>query len=296
MRSIAQDFSHLWPKSREAALAPILSKVTYLKYPEDSNLLGLEKRPDKVIVITSGEDFFAIRPFIFNGFRHFVNRNRSDLPQELLASCLMIAKPTIFVQNPIPFFLAGFSNLQILTDTERNLTLSFRKSSDKAIILSQFEAFLAKNPKTKSLSDLCIQSADELITNALFNAPVDADGERMYLNADRQMPVEYPPDKKATFFACYSDDRITIGCEDTYGSMTVTEMYQYLRTKFSSDLSVPRDSSGGAGLGLKMIMENAANFYLFSERYRRSLVAASFLLSGLKSNLSNRKHFHWSVS
>ena len=296
MRSILQDFSHLWPKSREAALAPILSKVTYLKYPEDSNLLGLEKRPDKVIVITSGEDFFAIRPFIFNGFRHFVNRNRSDLPQELLASCLMIVKPAIFVQNPIPFFLAGFSNLQILTDTERNLTVSFKKSTQKAEILHELEEFLAKNPKTKSLSDICIQSADELITNALYNAPVDADGERMFLNVDRQEAVEYPPDKKATLFACFSDDRITIGCEDTFGSMTVTEMYQYLRTKFSSDLSIPRESTGGAGLGLKMIMENSANFYLFSERYRRSLVAASFLLSGLKSNMSNRKHFHWSVS
>lgn len=296
MRSILQDFAHLWPKSREAALAPILSKVTYLKYPEDSNLLGLEKRPDKVIVITSGEDFFAIRPFIFSGFRHFVNRNRSDLPQELLASCLMITKPSIFVQNPIPFFLAGFSNLQILTDSERNLTLSFRKSTQKAEVLQELEMFLAKNPKTKSLSDICIQSADELITNALFNAPVDADGERMFLNVDRQKVVEYPPEKKATLFACFSDDRITIGCEDTFGSMTVTEMYQYLRTKFSSDLSIPRENSGGAGLGLKMIMENSANFYLFSERYRRSLVAASFLLSGLKSNMSNSKHFHWSVS
>lgn len=296
MRSILQDFSHLWPKSREAALAPILSKVTYLKYPEDSNLLGLEKRPDKVVVITSGEDFFAIRPFIFNGFRHFVNRNRGDLPQELLASCLMIVKPSMFVQNPIPFFLAGFSNLQILTDTERNLTLSFRKSTQKSEILHELEVFLAKNPKTKSLSDICIQSADELITNALFNAPVDADGERMFLNIDRQEAVEYPPDKKATLFACFSDDRITLGCEDTFGSMTVTEMYQYLRTNFSSDLSIPRENTGGAGLGLKMIMENSANFYLFSERYRRSLVAASFLLSGLKSNMSNRKHFHWSVS
>ncbi len=296
MRSILQDFAHLWPKSRESALAPILSKVTYLKYPEDTNLLGLEKRPDKVIIITSGEDFFAIRPFIFSGFRHFVNRHRSDLPQELLASCLMIVKPTIFVQNPIPFFLAGFSNLQILQDKERNLTLSFKKSAQKGELLEELQAFLAKNPKTHSLSDLCIQTADELITNALFNAPVDADGERMFLNKDRLDRIEYPPDKTATLFACFSDDRITIGCEDSYGSMTVTEMYQYLRTKFSNDLSVPRDNTGGAGLGLKMIMENSANFYLFSERYRRSLVAASFLLSGLKSNMSSRKHFHWSVS
>ena len=296
MRSILQDFAHLWPKSREAALTPILSKVTYLKYPEDSNLLGLEKKPDKVVVITSGEDFFAIRPFIFNGFRHFVNRHRSDLPQELLASCLMIVKPTIFVQNPIPFFLAGFSNLNILHDRERNLTLSFRKSTQKSELLAELEAFLAKNPKTKSLSDICIQTADELITNALYNAPVDADGERMFLNVDRQEIVEYPADKSATLFACFSDDRITIGCEDNYGSMTLTEMYQYLRTKFNNDLSVPKETAGGAGLGLKMIMENSANFYLFSERYRRSLVAASFLLSGLKSNMSTRKHFHWSVS
>ena len=296
MRSILQDFAHLWPKSREVALAPILSKVTYLKYPEDSNLLGLEKRPDKVIVITSGEDFYAIRPFIFNGFRHFVNRHRSDLPQELLASCLMIVKPSVFVQNPIPFFLAGFNNIQILNDKERNLTLTFKKSSQKGELLLELHGFLEKNPKTKSLSDLCIQSADELITNALFNAPVDADGERMFLNKDRLDRIEYPADKSATLFACYSEDRITIGCEDNYGSMTVTEMYQYLRTKFNNELSVPRESSGGAGLGLKMIMENSANFYLFSERYRRSLIAATFLLSGLKSNMSNQKHFHWSVS
>ena len=208
----------------------------------------------------------------------------------------MILKPTSFVQNPIPYFLAGFSNSNILNERERNLVLAFRKSTQKNDLLVELEDFLAKNPKTKSLSDICIQTADELITNALYNAPVDADGERLFLHKDRHERVEYPVDKSATLFACFSDDRITIGCEDTFGSMTLTEMYQYLRIKFTNDLAVPREGGGGAGLGLKMIMQNSANFYLFSERYRRSLVAASFLLTGLKPNMSTHKHFHWSVS
>ncbi|MBC7743453.1 MAG: hypothetical protein H7061_14750 [Bdellovibrionaceae bacterium] len=285
MRSILKDFSHLWPASREAVLGPILSKATYLRFPEDLNLIALEKKPESVVVITSGVDLFAIRPFLFNGFRHFVNRNREDLPQELLASCLMIARPAKFVQNPIPFFLAGFSDVQIFADTERNFTVKFQDSSEKNVLLKKLETFLAKNQKTRSLSDLCIQTADELITNALYNAPIDSAGDRMYLNVDRQVKISYPPDKTATLFACCSDDRITIGCEDTFGSLSKTEMFQYLRSKFNSDLSVPTETTGGAGLGIKMIMENAANFYLFSEKNRRTLVAASFLLTGLKSNM-----------
>ncbi len=295
MRPIARDFSHLWPGSRESVLAPIFSKATYLRFPEDLSLIALEKNPETVIVVTSEADLFAIRPYLFKGFRHFVNRNRDDLSQELLASCLMIARPARFAQNPIPFFLSGFSDVQILADTERNFTMNFHDSTQKHDVLYQLEAFLAKNPKTRSLSDICIQSADELITNALYNAPVDALGERLYLNYDRQQEVSYPPDRTATLFACFSNDRITIGCEDTYGSLSKTEMFQYLRSKFSNEISVPNITDGGAGLGIKMIMENAANFYLFSEKNRRTIIAASFLLTGLKSNMSNSKHFHWSI-
>ncbi len=291
-----KDFASLWPDSRKEVLAPILSKVSYLKFPEDTNLISMEQKPENIVIVMSGPDFFAIRPLILSGFRHFVNRERSDFAQELLASCLMISRPPTFVQNPVPYFLAGFNDAEVFNDAARSLSRQFHASTEKLTLLGEFGEFVERHPKVRALKDLCIQTADELITNAMYNAPVDDEGNKLYRTFDRIVPVEYPDGKMARLFACCTEDRVTIGCEDPYGSLLRTEMSHYLRNSFNDGKAIPREGSGGAGLGLKMIIDHSANFYMFCDRTRRTIVASTFLLSGLRSNMSNQKHFHWSLN
>ena len=296
MRSILKDFAKLWPDSRKEILAPILSKVSYLKFPEDAHLISIEQHPEPVIIVTSGSDFFAIRPLILAGYRHFVNRDRSDFAQELLASCLMISRPPVFVQNPVPYFLAGFNDAEVFSDVSKSLSRQFRSSTEKIELLGDIVTFLDRHPKARALKDLCVQTADELITNAMYNAPTDETGGKPFRTYDRIVPVEYENGKTARLFACCTEDRVTIGCEDPYGSIKRSEMTPYLRSSFNDEKAIPREGSGGAGLGLKMIMDNSANFYLFSDRGFRTIVAGTFVLTGMKTNLSHQKHFHWSIN
>jgi hypothetical protein len=50
----------------------------------------------------------------------------------------------------------------------------------------------------------------------------------------------------------------------------------------------------GAGLGLRYMIENSAGLYFFVEKDKRTLVACSLLLEGLKANFNIQKHFHLS--
>ena len=55
-------------------------------------------------------------------------------------------------------------------------------------------------------------------------------------------------------------------------------------------------SSGGAGLGVRYLIENSANFYTVVDPGKFTLMACGFLLKGVKANVTTPKHFHISFA
>lgn len=294
MKNLFVEFSHLWPTASHSALEPLLSKISFFSFPEDLAEMKTNSRPQKTIVILNSADIKDTISIVSMGFEHCVQKNRPDFAQELLASAFMLLKPDSFNKNPIPFFFTGFSAQQNMT-TETNMTIPFRKSEDKKYILERFELFLEQNPRLRGIADLCMQVADELIMNALFSAPVDNYGVHLFQNYDRTSDIMLNMQSQAKFFSCFSDYRIIVGCEDPYGSFKKETLFKHLHGAFLNEkATVKPEKTGGAGLGLHAIIENSANFYLYCEQGQRSLVAAGFLLQGMKANLMSQKHFHLS--
>jgi hypothetical protein len=295
MKSVFSEFYDLWPDSSHAALKPMLSKIGIFYYPaEKSAIVNCGNLNEFIIVVAEGT-VNDILQAVALGAEHCVQKGRPDFAQELLASALMVSRPAAFKNNPIPFFFTGFS---LATDisTETNLSIPFRKTSDKSYLLERLSTFLSQNAKLEGLSDICVQVADELISNALFSAPVDAYGVHMNQNVDRNTEILLPEEMKATFFSCFSDYRVVIGCEDRFGSFKKKRIVDHLKSSFLNSQARARSGeSAGAGLGFRYIIENSANFYLYCDRGERSLVAAGFLLKGLKANLTAQKHFHMSL-
>ena len=292
MKSVFSEFSKLWPASGHAALSPLLSKISFFYYPSEKAQILTAKDPQSSIVIFTEGSIKDIIQIAALGFEHCVQMNRPDFAQELLASALMVSRPDSFVKNPIPFFFTGFSP-NGANSTETNMSLAFRRTTDKSYLLERLQTFLGQNPRLQGISDLCIQVADELISNALFSSPVDTNGNSLYQGINRNTEIHLPEGKDATFFSCFSDYRVVVGCEDQFGSFRKNLLMDHLENSFLREKASAREGqSGGAGLGFRYIIENSANFYLYCDRGKRSLVAAGFLLKGLKSNMTADKHFH----
>lgn len=293
MKSVFEIYKDLWPADRHVALEPLLGKIPVLHYPEDQSKMK-SVLPEHVVLVVNQATLAEVVEILQAGFEHVVQKSREDFPQELLASSLMVVRPEAFRKDPLPFFFTGFKTPAGDGAGERNLVVKFHRSDEKPVLLDWLDAFLNEVPQIASIKDLCIQSADEMITNAIFNAPVKPSGTRPYRELPRESEVILPEDKKATLFACFSERRVIIGCSDLYGSLAKDALIAHLRGIFSSQKSTARTGTGGAGLGFKYLIENAANTYVISTKGTSTLVACGFSLKGLKSNLTAAKHFHLS--
>ncbi len=273
-------------------VAPILKDIFVLHYPTERVQIQNLHDPKKVIIIIEKATIKEVLGLAERGYMQFVNKNREDFSQELLFSALMIAKPTSFA-GPSPMFLANFSPNTGPND-ENHVSIPFTSNFEKQAILEKLNFFLMQDNKLMNLKELCIQVADEMYMNAIFSAPVDETGKHFYQNLRRDQNVSFPSGKSAKIFSCFSQSRVIIGCTDPYGSLRIQTLVSHLNAVFINDQAKTKDNtSGGAGVGLKYMVENSSLLYSFIKPGEFSFVACGFLLKGMKSNLNENKNFHF---
>lgn len=291
MKSVFEVYKSLWPATVHEKIEPLLSKVPILHYPHQKDAFSMVI-PSLVVIVVQDAKLTELIGLMELGFEHIVQKNRSDFAEELLASSLMVLRPQAFLNNPVPFFLSEFAADSLTQDPDRHLILRITKQSEKATVMEWLGVFLDRSPETMAVRDLCLQSADELISNALFNAPVRPSGRRAFKDLPRNSEIELPPNRAITVFGCFADQRLVVGCQDPFGSLTKDVLLGHLRDLFRDQKSTMKYSSGGAGLGFRHLVENSANFYCLVQKGKSTLVACGFTLKGLKANMTIAKHMH----
>lgn len=102
---------------------------------------------------------------------------------------------------------------------------------------------------SRRVADSAGEVVHELITNAMYDAPVDSGGQPRYAH-DRTAHVELSLEDRVTFR--YGTDGLRLGLEvaDRFGRLTRQHLLDSLRRAASGSVSFER---GGAGIGLSMI-------------------------------------------
>jgi len=296
MKNVYEEYVHLWPEAYKKLLKPLLSTVDVLFFPDEIGMINQVTKPAETIVIMKKGGVKEMMTLFGLGFHHCIQPDRSDFPQELLASAMMTVRPQAFHKDPLPFFLNGFSGSSLSEDDKKNsLVMKIAKNSDKVDKLTELSDFLNSNSKTANVQDMIIQVADEMVSNALFSAPRHTNGFALYQDTDRKTDVTMKAGKEVTLFSCFTADRVVIGCEDKFGSLDRKRVVGHLQFVFNNPMVRPNEVRAGAGLGIKFMIENSANFYIFTQKGVRTMVVCGFLLKGLKANLMADRHVHLSV-
>jgi hypothetical protein len=294
MISLYDEYINLFPKDRAAALMPLLSHVHFLRIPEDQ--MQTRVRDKKKNILIYKDKTKHIVELIASGYEHAICSVRDDFSSEILCSAIMALRPDTFMKNPLPFFFNGFDPNSELTDRrDNNFTVTFESTEQKESLMEHLVKFWSKKPAIASLEDICLQIADEMFTNIFFNAPVDSRGLRPLKQQNRATAIHLPDRYKAKMFSCFTDDKVIIGCEDPFGSIVRNEIMFRLESIYMEAMTSPRAHTSGSGLGLKFLIDNSANFYLFCEKGKKTVFACALLLKGLKANLSASKNIHLMV-
>ncbi|OGQ13269.1 MAG: hypothetical protein A2138_07205 [Deltaproteobacteria bacterium RBG_16_71_12] len=138
--------------------------------------------------------------------------------------------------------------------------LTVRGSVEREALLAAARDFALAAGAQGRFADLLCNACDELLTNALYNAPVDREGKPRFAHLSRTTPVQLEPSEAIA--VTFASDGVDMGISvvDPFGSLAVPTITQYLAKCLRRGSDLVDDKEGGAGLGLYYVFEAVSHF------------------------------------
>lgn len=196
---------------------------------------------------------------------------------ELIATCSKLLSRDIFgLEKYFPTTQLSLHSYRILN------------RSDKRAAIDDLREFLEQIACPRAIIPSVETCADELIMNAIFNAPIDKDGKRKYVQVNRRSSFSLLPEEAVQFkFAC-DGRQVVLAVADPFGSLRREVIARYLRQSLLGERAGIEHKPAGAGLGLFMVFNAITQLVFNVQRGVRTEVLASFYIrSGLKGYRSS---------
>ena len=113
---------------------------------------------------------------------------------------------------------------------------------------------------------------DELLMNAVWDAPADDKGKAKYHDLPRSTPVELSPDERPVLRYGCDGSFFALSVSDPFGRLEHDLAFRYLQQSSDKDTQKIKEGSGGAGLGLYMAYNAASSFVVNVEPGRHTEV------------------------
>ncbi len=253
-----------------------MSSSVFVEVHSAAELATLRPLPPIVI----GDQFSAadvLDLYERDGTQHVIQRSNLALESEKRLSLLMLNEPDLFLSFPLSAILGPTKPNKQSEVQAAAIQIDILSVSQKNEILKQIKAYLETVTQSKSLVyDISIV-ADELITNAIFNAPyVDPNNTRSGPARNSNL-VEIDLAKQPRFFCGKDSERIIIGVRDAYGTLNTDRLISRIQLSYRTN---PKDqmsfAEGGAGIGTFMIFESCATFYVGVKKGASTVVCCAF--------------------
>lgn len=129
-------------------------------------------------------------------------------------------------------------------------------TASKHRIVGKVEEFLGRLDCYGTVKNAVLLVADELLMNAIFNAPRDAAGQPKYATWERSRAFMLEPHEHATFRYACDGRNIALSVTDRFGSLERDVIIKYLERCFTGVPAEVEQKQGGSGLGLYMVFNS----------------------------------------
>lgn len=243
---------------------------------------GKQESPENtknLVIVTQGETpQELLSRFVDHKINHVCQTDAGSIENELNTAALMTYNPQIFLDFPIASIL---NPTEITPQINSNLTklhISFSQAKQKSSVLDVLRDLLVKAGRPDSLISDAVLVADEMFTNAVFNAPfIDLKtGKNLGINRN-DSSVQMTQGQKAELFVGHDDSRLAIVCRDNYGTLNLDKFLRRIYDCYVKGVtaSIRLSGTGGAGIGSHMVFNMSSSLYVGVKRGQTTVVGAS---------------------
>jgi hypothetical protein len=139
------------------------------------------------------------------------------------------------------------------------------------------EEFLRQKTKIIERSvPMILTALDEIIMNAIYDAPVNPSGEQTLKHVTRDTPVEIPAGQRITVHFGYDGEYAAFSVVDSFGSLNKYDLLKHLMCDRESDSLMIDPAGAGAGIGLATTFLKGGSLHFLCEPGIRTEVTVLF--------------------
>lgn len=148
--------------------------------------------------------------------------------------------------------------------------LVLNRAQQKYGFIKAVRNYLVKAGFNQRISNVIASAADEIVMNAIFTAPVDDFGNRIYQTTSRATDFELVNRQRVEVDVIYDGKNFGVSATDLYGSLDREKLIYHLSTHYKDQLYVVKTTTAGAGLGLANIYRAGGSLIFISDRNNRT--------------------------
>jgi|GEM_PF-596003 len=133
---------------------------------------------------------------------------------------------------------------------------------EKSVCISQVSEFAQSIGVRRKYRESIEQCLDEMLMNALYDAPVDQSGNQLFADVPTKTRISLRMEQKAVVQYSCDGSTFAISVRDSFGTLERNTVFEYLHKCLYAEQQIDR-KAGGAGLGL-YIMANATTRFHFN--------------------------------
>lgn len=134
---------------------------------------------------------------------------------------------------------------------------AIKSSRDRETLRDEMVAYLKTIGVRTTISDRCNSVVEELLMNAIYDAPVDSQGRSLFNHLSRKNEIVLDTHQQSSLRYACDGIFVAISVSDPFGALTKKTIIDYLDSCYSGNAGTLNEGKGGAGRGLHMIIENA---------------------------------------
>lgn len=182
--------------------------------------------------------------------------------REVVVTCEKILQGDLFgVDKYLPTFAVDLTSFDV------------EQSSDRDVIVECVDDYLKWLGVSRNVRTAMALIADELTTNAIYNAPRAADGTARYAALDRREKIDLDPWEHARVQFGSDGDVFVLSVTDFFGALEPQRILDGMRRCLASDDQIEH-KAGGAGIGLYTALGSCAQLVFNVEPGVRTEVIA----------------------
>jgi hypothetical protein len=175
-----------------------------------------------------------------------------------------------------------------------SLDLDVRSTADRDPATAKIQEFVAALQLPKRVAEMFGELAHELLMNAMYDAPVDAQGRSKYAG-DRKADIKLADNERPVVRVATDGSRLVLQIRDPFGRLERRHVFDGLARGLAG--GEMDQSHGGAGLGMMVCHNSSSAMFFDVVRGRSTEVTALFDLDmNLRELRTQAKSLHfWSA-